>query len=140
MAEQADQLKLRIKGGPQSNSQHSWPTTKAVHIKTGTTIFDKSGRKKYLTARPRCLVHRAHHCTAEHAAGSTCPAPAPAMSRYNSLWPSGQSQPHIQAVHPPSQPTGCLFTIQQPCSMPQSTPLGEPSSTQTKHGILGTAL
>jgi len=131
MAKQADQLELRIKGGPQSNSQHSWPTTKAAHIKTGITSFDTSRRKKQcLTAWPRCLVDWAHRCTAKHAASSARPAPAPATSRYDSPWPSGQSQPHIQVVHPQSQLTRRLFTIEQPCSTLQSTLLGEPSSTQ----------
>jgi len=35
MADQAGQQEIRIKGGPQSGSQRSRPTTQAVHIKRG---------------------------------------------------------------------------------------------------------
>jgi len=38
MADEAGQQEIRIKGGPQSDSQHSRPTSQAGHIKRGTQL------------------------------------------------------------------------------------------------------
>jgi len=51
------------------SSDHSRPTTEGVHIKKGTTSFNTSRRKEWRsTAWPHCLMDRALHCSAEHAA------------------------------------------------------------------------
>jgi hypothetical protein len=72
---------------------------------------------------------------------STQPRNCTSLSRYNSLWTSGQSAVH-PAVHHRLRSTWGLFATQQYCSTLQPIPLGESpvADTKTKHGILATAL
>ena len=58
---------------------HSFTTpTEGIHIKKGKTSFDTSrGKKQHLTAQPRCLVDRALHRSAKHAASTSRSATAP---------------------------------------------------------------
>jgi hypothetical protein len=101
---------------------HSRPTTEAVHIKRGITSFDTSRRTPDCPAMmPRGPGNPplSQACSWQLSA-CNCTR----LSRYNSPWPSSQSQPRIQAINPRSRPTGRLFTRKQPCSMPQPTQLG----------------
>jgi len=95
-------------------------------IRKGVTVHNTSRRKlskttrqetRRPTARPQCLVDRAHHCSS--GAFSSSPS-APVAASSIPPWSSGQSTAW-PAVHHRSRPTGGLVTTWQRSSTPRST-------------------
>jgi hypothetical protein len=139
MAEQADHWSSEKKGGRQSDSQHSCPTTHAVHIKTGITSFDISRRKKQrLTAWPGGLVDWAFHRMQQAVFGPRLHQPQAATIHCSP--PASLSRASRRYILACSQPDASSLDSSPALRRSQHCWVVRNSRHKTKHGILATAL
>ena len=124
------------------DSQHSRPTTQAIHIKTRITSFDTSRRKKTMPDCPATMPHGPGTPPFSRARfpAALSPAPAPATTHYNSPWTSGQSTAHPGGTSSLVADWTPLHYTAAPLYATANTAGENPIAHKTKHGILAAAL
>ena len=97
---------IRIKGGHSDQQDHSEGVNCLIHFKKDLPLrYTKKGEMTP-TARPRCLVDRAHHCSVEQAAAAFGLAwpPATHFTAYGHSRPNGDATAGLHPVHSSEPP------------------------------------